>query len=39
LRHGCLCAFILFFVLFCVKVAALRRVDNSSKDFYRLCID
>jgi hypothetical protein len=36
LRHGCLCAFILF-VLFCVHVAALQQADPPSKESYRLC--
>jgi hypothetical protein len=27
------------FVLFCVYLAALRRTDSSSKEYYRLCID
>jgi alpha-L-arabinofuranosidase len=38
LMHGCLCAFILFFVLSSVQVAALRLADPLSKEFYRLCI-
>jgi hypothetical protein len=37
-RHGCLCAFILCFVLFCAQVAALRRADLPSKQSYGLCI-
>jgi hypothetical protein len=36
-RHGCLCAFILC-LFSCVEVAALRRADPQSKEFYRLCI-
>jgi hypothetical protein len=36
LRHGCLCAFILF-VLSCVQAAALLLADPPSKESYRLC--
>jgi hypothetical protein len=39
LGHGCFCAFILLFVLFCVQIAALRRADPPSKESYRLSVD
>jgi hypothetical protein len=37
LRHGCLCAFIVFLLSY-VQVATLRRADPPSEEFYRMCI-